>query len=141
MVRILIQIKWFCICLISGTSSKFQLNWEKKFRQNICKLQVISNVEKSFHEEYFIFSVPDSKEDTNLPPAVSFSDMIRNFINNVTAIFTGQNTPKNALRLSPTLRLRQSNKNPIIVRIPIVNVQVSRIFFFYFSNSSTKSFK
>ena len=30
--------------LISGTSSKFQLNWEKKFRQNICKLQVISNL-------------------------------------------------------------------------------------------------
>ena len=105
------------------------MNWEKKFRQNICKLQVISNVEKSFHEEYFIFSVPDFKEDTNLPPAVSFSDMIRNFINNATAIFTGQNTPKKALRLSPTLRLRQSNKNPIIVRIPIVNVQVSRIFF------------
>ena len=87
------------------------------------------NVVKSFHEEYFIFSVPDSKEDTNLPPAVSFSDMIRNFINNATAIFTGQNTPKKALRLSPTLRLRQSNKKPIIVRIPIVNVQVSRFFF------------
>ena len=101
------------------------------------------NVVKSFHEEYFIFSVPDSKEDTNLPPAVSFSDiesvfqhvdMITNFFNNATAIFTGQNTPKKALRSG------QSNKKPIIVRIPIVNVQVSGIFFF-FSNSPTKSFK
>ena len=72
------------------------------------------------------------KEDTNLPPAVSFSDiesvfqhvdMITNFFNNATAIFTGQNTPKKALRSG------QSNKKPIIVRIPIVNVQVSRIFF------------
>ena len=77
------------------------------------------NVVKSFHEEFFIFSVPDSKEDTNLPTAVSFSDMVRNFINNATAIFTGQNTPKKALRSG------QSNKKPIIVRIPIVNVQVS----------------
>ena len=95
------------------------------------------NVVKSFHEEYFIFSVPDSKEDTNLPPAVSFSDiesvfqhvdMITNFFNNATAIFTGQNTPKKVLRLG------QSNKKPIIVRIPIVNVQISRIFFLKQSN-------
>ena len=66
---------------------------------------------------FHFFSDTNSNEVTNIPQ-FSLSDMIRNFINNFVAIFTGRNTPETESRSG------QSIDEEIFFKIPLVNVEV-----------------